>query len=60
MQFRLGEFVAAPPGTKFFVFESLMHAKDFRKSDLHLCIFWGNRERLMLVSASNWRREALD
>ena len=39
VQFRLGEFVTAPLGTKFFVFESLMHAKDFRKSDLHLCIF---------------------
>ena len=44
VQFRLGEFVTAPLGTKFFVFESLMHAKDFRKSDLHLCILWQPRE----------------
>jgi hypothetical protein len=39
VQFRLGEFVAAPAGTKFFVFESLIHAKNFRNKDLHLCIF---------------------
>ena len=31
VQYRSGEFVTAPDGTKFFVFESLEHAEEFRQ-----------------------------
>ena len=33
VHYRPGEFVAAPKGTKFFVFESLEHANELRNSD---------------------------
>jgi hypothetical protein len=37
--YRVGEFIRAPEGTKFFVFDSLEHADDFRRLELDLRIW---------------------
>ena len=37
--YRVGEFIRAPEGTKFFVFDSLEHADDFRRLDPDLRIW---------------------
>jgi hypothetical protein len=39
VHYRPGEFVKAPQGTKFFVFESLEYAKDFVQTDIRLQIW---------------------
>jgi hypothetical protein len=33
VSYRVGEFLTAPQGTKFFVFDSLEHADEFRRLD---------------------------
>jgi hypothetical protein len=55
VRYRPGEFVKAPTGTKFFVFESLEYAEDFVGRNLRLQIWKATAKRLGRSSEENWR-----
>jgi hypothetical protein len=54
VHYRPGEFVAAPKGTKFFVFESLEHANELRNSDYSWQLLPGRGEFL------RWSEQAVN